>query len=174
MVVLIMERVPVTLRGELSRWMIEQRTGVFVGKLSAMVRDAIWNKACRGLKGGGATMLYTSQTEQGFSVRSSGEPQRVLMDMEGLLLVHIPVTRHGPSGIMEETEDRRQETGGRRDVGAGEAGADRAPGLAGDRGDGSASLEGRGAGRPPVGSASGEPGGDALDVDPADHPREHL
>ena len=38
MVVMILERVPPGLRGEIRRWMIEPRAGVFVGKLSAMVQ----------------------------------------------------------------------------------------------------------------------------------------
>lgn len=90
MVVLILERVPASLRGELSRWMLEPRTGVFVGKLSAIVRDKLWQKAARDAKGGAGTLLYSSQSEQGFSVRTFGDTSRVLMDWEGLLLVHVP------------------------------------------------------------------------------------
>jgi len=41
MVVLILEKVPRSLRGELTRWMIEVDTGIFVGRLSAMVRDLL-------------------------------------------------------------------------------------------------------------------------------------
>src|SRR5690242_3902280 len=90
MIVLIMEKVPIGLRGELSRWMIEPRTGVFVGKPSAMVRDKLWEKVCRGAKGGAAILLFSSQTEQGFTVRTYGDTSRTLIDMEGLTLVHIP------------------------------------------------------------------------------------
>ncbi|MCX6378709.1 MAG: type I-E CRISPR-associated endoribonuclease Cas2e [Armatimonadetes bacterium] len=93
MVVLILEKVPASLRGELSRWMIEPRTGVFVGRLSGVVRDKLWERACKGaLPSGAAIMLYSSQTEQGYTVRSFGEPKRVIMDMEGLQLVHVPQT----------------------------------------------------------------------------------
>ena len=35
MIVMILEKVSVGLRGELSRWLIEPRTGVFVGQVSA-------------------------------------------------------------------------------------------------------------------------------------------
>ena len=90
MVVMMMEKVPVGLRGELSRWMIEPRTGVFVGKVSAMVRDKLWKHACSKLKGGGAMLIYNSPTEQGFSVRTHGSTNRQLVDMEGLLLVRVP------------------------------------------------------------------------------------
>ena len=47
MVVMIMESVPVSLRGELSRWLIEPHPGVFLGHLTAMVRDRLWERACR-------------------------------------------------------------------------------------------------------------------------------
>jgi CRISPR-associated protein Cas2 len=90
MVVLLLERVPATLRGELSRWMIEPRTGVFVGQISAMVRDKLWEKACWNAKGGAAMLLYNSPTEQGFAVRTFGDTSRDMVDMEGLTLVRIP------------------------------------------------------------------------------------
>ncbi len=90
MVVLMMEKVPASLRGELSRWMIEPRTGVFVGRVSAMVRDKLWKHACSKLKSGGAMMIYNSPTEQGFAVRTHGSTSRQIVDMEGLLLVQVP------------------------------------------------------------------------------------
>jgi CRISPR-associated protein Cas2 len=93
-VVLILEKVPATLRGELSRWMIEPRTGVFVGQISAMVRDRLWEMAVKGSKGGGITLLWSSPTEQGFQWRTHGDSKRLLIDFEGLTLVHIP---QGPS-----------------------------------------------------------------------------
>lgn len=95
MIVLMMERVPASLRGELSRWMIEPRTGVFVGKLSATVRDMLWEKACKGVKGGAAMLAYSTPNEQGFTVRSHGDTSRTLVDMEGLMLVHVPKKSRG-------------------------------------------------------------------------------
>ena len=90
MIVLIVEKVPAGLRGELSRWLIEPQTNVFVGRMSAMVRDKLWEKVCKGLKGGAATMLYPASNEQGFAVRSIGETNRSLVEIEGLTLVLIP------------------------------------------------------------------------------------
>lgn len=90
MTVLILERVPATLRGELSRWMIEPRTGVFVGKISALVRDRLWDKARAGAKTGAGMLLYSSPTEQGFLAQSFGDTTRELTDWEGLTLVWTP------------------------------------------------------------------------------------
>lgn len=99
MVVLILERVPAKLRGELSRWMIEPRVGVFVGIMSALVRDKVWEKACATCDAerekdpknrGGAVMITRARTEQGFAVRIHGDPSRELVDFEGVTLVRIP------------------------------------------------------------------------------------
>lgn len=95
MVILIMERVPASLRGELSRWMIEPKTGVFVGKLSAMVRDKLWDRVCEKAKNGAAILVYPSPNEQGFSMRSWGETKRELVNYEGLTLVRIPNPKDG-------------------------------------------------------------------------------
>ncbi len=92
MVIILLERVPTGLRGELSRWMIEPKTNVFVGKISAMVRDKLWEKACKGARDGAAMLIYSSTAEQGFTVRTHGDTNRTLVDMEGLTLVHIPHT----------------------------------------------------------------------------------
>ena len=42
MVVFILENVRPSLRGELSRWLFEVKAGVFTGKVSALVRDELW------------------------------------------------------------------------------------------------------------------------------------
>src|SRR5438128_1496530 len=102
MVILILERVPAKLRGELSRWMIEPRTGVFVGVMSALVRDKLWETACATCdaekekdprRKGGAVMIARARTEQGFAVRTHGDPSREMIDQEGVTLVRIPAAR---------------------------------------------------------------------------------
>lgn len=90
MTVLILEKVPASLRGELTRWMLEPRTGVFVGRISAMVRERLWQKAMLGAKGGSGMLLHSSPNEQGFAARSFGDTSRQLRDWEGLTLVHVP------------------------------------------------------------------------------------
>lgn len=90
MVVLVLENVPTRLRGELTRWMIEPRAGVFVGRLSAMVRDKLWDKVCQEAGDGGGILLYTSPTEQGFLVRTFGDTTRTIRDFDGIVLVHVP------------------------------------------------------------------------------------
>src|SRR2546430_943351 len=97
MVILILERVPAGLRGELSRWMIEPRAGVFVGVPSGLVRDKLWTKVTKSARGGAALLIHSSRTEQGFTVRTHGDPLRHRVDIEGLTLVRIP-SRSPPAG----------------------------------------------------------------------------
>ena len=50
--VIILEKVPKSLRGELSKWLIEPKAGVFVGKTSALVKDKLWEKCVNKSKKG--------------------------------------------------------------------------------------------------------------------------
>lgn len=86
MVILILEKVPPSLRGEVSRWLVEVRAGVFVGKLSALVRDEIWNHVAAMIGQGAALMIWSTNTEQGFSIRSIGQGSRSLEDIDGVIL----------------------------------------------------------------------------------------
>ena len=70
--------------------MLEAKTGVFIGSLSAMVRDRLWTKACRRAGEGSAILIYSSDTEQGFTVRLWGAGQRLPEDFEGLTLFRVP------------------------------------------------------------------------------------
>ena len=90
MVVIILEKVSASLRGELTRWMIEPHTGVFVGHVSGMVRDKLWDKCCRQTKGGGAVQLWSTNNEQRFAMRSWGTTQREIVNFEGLQLIRRP------------------------------------------------------------------------------------
>lgn len=89
--VLILESVPVGLRGELTRWLIEPHPGVFVGHVSALVRDRLWLKCCEKLQDGGAVQLWSVPNEQHFAIRAYGTPRREVVDFEGLKLIRVPM-----------------------------------------------------------------------------------
>lgn len=90
MVVMILERVTPGLRGELTRWMLEPKAGVFVGRVSAMVRDRLWDLACKRMRDGAGMLIYTTDNEQGYDIRFAGETRRLVVDIEGLTLIKIP------------------------------------------------------------------------------------
>ena len=87
--VLILERVSPVLRGELTRWLLEPKAGVFVGRVSAMVRDKLWEKVCREAGTGGCLLMRSVNTEQGYCILSSGRTSRKVRDFEGLQLVGV-------------------------------------------------------------------------------------
>ncbi len=91
MVVIILEKVSPSLRGELTRWLIEPHPGVFVGHVSGMVRDRLWDKCCERLRAGGVVQLWSTNNEQRFAIRSAGDTKREVVDFEGLSLIRRPL-----------------------------------------------------------------------------------
>lgn len=96
MVVIALENVPNSLRGELTRWLLEVKTGIFVGRITAMVRDKLWEAACAKARLGGCLMVYNTNNEQGFALRIHGKTRRSLVDFEGITLVRIPKQQRTP------------------------------------------------------------------------------
>ena len=91
MVVMILEKVPVSLRGALTRWLIEPHTGVFVGHVSALVRDQLWEKCCTSKHVGGVVQIWSTNNEQHFAIRMSGDTTRAVEMNEGLQLILEPL-----------------------------------------------------------------------------------
>jgi CRISPR-associated protein Cas2 len=89
MVVIVLESVPKRLRGELSRWMLEVSTGVFVGSMSALVRDLLWEKCKERKTVGRCCLMYRTNNEQGFTIRTHGDTTRTLVDFDGITLVAV-------------------------------------------------------------------------------------
>ena len=90
MVVMVLEKVPVSLRGELTRWLIEPHPGVFVGHVNAMVRDRLWAKCCKAKRASGVVQAWSTNTEQRFKMRFYGNTRREVVEFEGLQLVRLP------------------------------------------------------------------------------------
>ena len=89
MVVITLEKCPISLRGDLTKWLLEINTGVYVGQISARVRDNLWKRVCAEAKQGRATMVYSSRNEQHLDFRvhnSLWEP----IDFDGMKLMLRP------------------------------------------------------------------------------------
>src|ERR1017187_5290844 len=98
MICLVLERVPAGLRGELTKWLLELRPGVFVGHLSPIVRDELWDLVRSKSKStSSAVLILDAQTDQGLKFRVSGDPTRDVVDFEGLFLMR---RRLGPSSAV--------------------------------------------------------------------------
>jgi CRISPR-associated protein Cas2 len=86
MVVITMTNCPPKLRGDLSRWLIEIDTGVFVGNINARVREHVWKRVCDNIKNGRASMAFGTNSEQklDFKVHNTEwEP----VDFDGIKLI---------------------------------------------------------------------------------------
>lgn len=86
---IITENAPLPLRGELTRWLLELKPGVFAGSVSAMVRQKLWEKVCEGKNQSPALLLYSAQNEQGFEIEMNQEPMRRVVDLDGVKLIKI-------------------------------------------------------------------------------------
>lgn len=88
--VIVVERVTASVRGDLSRWMLQPGTGVFVGDISAMVRDRLWERLQNHRGAGACVMVSSAANEQGFELSQHGDRARTLIDLEGFALVRLP------------------------------------------------------------------------------------
>lgn len=90
MIVLSVTNCPPALRGDLSKWLSEINTGVYVGKLSARVREELWERVRDHIKTGQATMVYTANNEQGYEFLTHNTVWRA-KDYEGITLMQRPL-----------------------------------------------------------------------------------
>lgn len=88
-VVIAMETAPEPIRGELTKWFLEIKPGVFVGNVNARIRDLLWNRVGTCSEAKGAVMVYSSGNEQGFDMRLAGMPTRAIVDFDGIKLVKV-------------------------------------------------------------------------------------
>lgn len=101
MIVITMTDCPVGLRGDLTKWLLEVSTGVFVGRVSARVRDKLWERIEATTKDGRVTMVFNANNEQRLDFRvhnSTWEP----IDFDGIKLM----LRPSPSRIKQLGELR--------------------------------------------------------------------
>ena len=87
MTVLILENASLGVRGEVTQWLLEVKPGVFVGKISAAVRERLWKKVKENMAEGAALLIYSAQNEQGFQMETCRTPERRVVDMEGIYLI---------------------------------------------------------------------------------------
>ena len=87
--VLILETVSPSLRGECTRWLLEVRAGVFLGTVSAAVRERLWTMVKTRADGGSCLIAYAANNEQGFCMEVYGDPRRTVIDFDGLQLIKI-------------------------------------------------------------------------------------
>ncbi|MFE9558411.1 type I-E CRISPR-associated endoribonuclease Cas2e [Streptomyces sp. NPDC006692] len=98
MVVLATTAVPNHLRGALSRWTTEVVPGIFVGSVSARVRDELWQATSAVVGDGAAVLVHPAATEQGYAIRTAGTRRRIPADFDGLTLMKMTAAQ--PRGTL--------------------------------------------------------------------------
>ncbi|ASG69961.1 type I-E CRISPR-associated endoribonuclease Cas2 [Salmonella enterica] len=87
MLVVVTENVPPRLRGRLAVWLLEIRAGVYVGDVSAKIREMIWQQVSVLADEGNVVMSWATNTESGFEFQTFGVNRRIPVDLDGLRLV---------------------------------------------------------------------------------------
>ena len=94
MVILVLTACPSGLRGHLTRWFLEISAGVFVGRVSARVRDLMWERVVELSKDGRAIMVYSTRGEQGLAFKVHRHDWKTV-DMDGVELMLRPIQGSG-------------------------------------------------------------------------------
>ena len=97
MIVVTLTDCPPALRGDLTKWLLEINTGVYVGQLNARVRDELWKRICAHLPKGRATMVYSANNEQRMEFRVHNTVWQPV-DFEGLTLMLRPAAGQAVRG----------------------------------------------------------------------------
>lgn len=87
MLVIVLENAPPRLRGRLAVWMLEVRSGVYVGDYSVKVREMIIKHVIEGLEDGNAVIIWKTPTEAGYDFITLGINRRMPKEMDGVKLI---------------------------------------------------------------------------------------
>lgn len=102
MIVVSLVNPPMSLRGDLSKWLQEINTNIYVGNVNARIREALWERITESIKTGQATMVYSTNNEQGMEFKVWGtnwEPS----DLDGLILMKKPFPQKKALADKEES-----------------------------------------------------------------------
>jgi CRISPR-associated protein Cas2 len=87
MLVIASETIPARLRGRLAIWLLQVRAGIYIGNVSAKVREMIWEQCETLYEDGNIVMAWQTNTESGFDFQTLGENRRIPIEMDGVRLV---------------------------------------------------------------------------------------
>ena len=90
--VITLKNSPSSLRGDLTKWMQEISTGVYVGNFSTRIREKLWERVVDSVGTGEATMSYAYRNEIGYRFETHNST-KIPIDYEGIPLVLTPKKR---------------------------------------------------------------------------------
>ena len=80
-----------SLRGDLSKWMQEIATGVYIGNFNARIREQLWQRVIQNVGKGEATLSYACRNEIGYDFKTHNTDREVVY-FDGLPLFNLPVS----------------------------------------------------------------------------------
>ncbi len=89
MTVITISNAPMSLRGDLTKWMQEIATGVYIGNLNSRVREEIWERVIQSVGKGQATLSYATRNELGYQFKTH-QTKQINVSFDGIPLVMIP------------------------------------------------------------------------------------
>ena len=89
MLVMTLDAVPQSLRGELTRWLIPIGRTAFVGQVSAEVRERLWVLVTSRAGDGQIVMAWSTRGEPGYNLRIHRVDESVLVDLDGVPLLAV-------------------------------------------------------------------------------------
>lgn len=98
MVVLVLTACPVGLRGFVTRWLLEISPGVYCGRVSARVREELWEQVNSLLKDGRAVMVYARRGDQGLDFKVHRHEWETV-DLDGITLIRRPTAAVDGTGL---------------------------------------------------------------------------
>ena len=87
MLVIVTENIPPRLRGYLARWLLEVRSGVFIGSYSVKVRRVLIEVINANIEEGNIVVAWSTNNEAGFDFETFGKNRRIPVVLDGFKLV---------------------------------------------------------------------------------------
>lgn len=86
--VITLKKTPAFLKGDLTKWMQEISTGVYVGNFNSKVREKLWQRVIENVKEGEATICYACRNEIGYEFKTNSK-EISIADFDGIPLVMV-------------------------------------------------------------------------------------
>lgn len=87
--IITLSKCPRSLRGDLTKWMQEIDTGVYVGNLNSRIREKLWSRVSSCVGSGSATLSFVAQNEIGYDFYTINSARKVVY-LDGIPLIFTP------------------------------------------------------------------------------------
>lgn len=99
--VITLKNSPASLRGDLTKWMQEISTGVYVGNFNIKIREEIWKRVIESVGVGEATMTFAYRNEIGYNFETHNST-KIPIDFDGIPLVLTPLKQKEKENVEEK------------------------------------------------------------------------